>query len=620
MPETREHIRNRMLQVAARAWGYPETEAESSFDPIVSMLLSVNAAEFERVSGEIAGSRARVLERMVELLSPDMLTGPLPAHAIMSATAQTDIAIVDQKEQFFFSRKTAADNGQVRTKDVFFTPTGSFQVSRSNIRYMATGSKLYQLGASASKELLAYNTGPELSPSVLWIGIDHPSISLHNAQFYFELRNEVIRPFFYTQLPKATWKVNGQMLGSKAGYNDPAISSGSLDISQVLRQQSSVSHKVLQDINEFYRHCFITITDTAGRSAQAGTGCPAEIEAAFPVREKKLFEGEQVRWVQVLFPENITSQMLEDVNCQLNCMPVVNRRLHELTYRLQDTVNIVPMITEDLYLDMEEVTDQDGRLLHIRDLEARDQDAPAILLRSGGVARFDERDAGAVIENIIQLLRDESAAFSRLGRDFVAGEIRQLQQIVNKLEQQLRQKQLVPERVPYLLIRRQKKEEIQHLFVRYWSVTGKAGNDIKAGTALMPYRSGNVDHNRVWLVTVTRGGRDRLNATDSITAYKSAVLSKDRIMSREDIRLFCLRQLGGQVSEIRVEKGIMVSADESQGFAKTIDVHISLHRKDYIEAREKNEITGWEQGLALQLADRSMSLTPYRVFIAEAQS
>lgn len=618
MTESREHIKNRMLQLAAKSWGYAGTEPETGFDPIVALLLSVNAAEFERISGEIYQSRARVLERMVELLSPDMLTGPLPAHAILSATAAQEQVTVDLREQFFFSKKLAAENGRIRTKDIFFTPTGSFHVNRCSVKYMATANKLYQFTHAGSKELQAYNTGPMLGASSLWIGIDHPGESLHNAQFFFQIRNEVLKAFFYTQLPKASWYQGQHVLPTKGGYNDPGVETGGLNIDQVLTQQSTIRHKVVKDVNTFYQHCFITLSDPGNHTVLPDGETPAVIREAFTAPQTKLFEGEQLRWIEIVFPENITATMLEDVSCHLNCMPAINRQLHEITHRMQDVVNILPMITEDLYLDMEDITNQDGEILNVRDLDRKEQPDLSILLRSGGVARFDERDAVSIIENIIQLLRDESAAFARLGKDFIAGEVKQLQQIINKLEQQMLQRQLVSERVPYLLIRKEKVEEVQHIFLRYWSVTGKMGNDIKAGTALMPYRSGALDHSKVFLVTISQGGRDRLSAADSITAYKSAVLSKDRIMSMEDVRLYCLRELGEKVSDIRIEKGVMVSLDEAQGFAKTIDVRIRLHRKDYAEAREKNELVIWEQGLAQQLVQRSLSLIPYRIFIEEA--
>jgi hypothetical protein len=109
-----------------------------------------------------------------------------------------------------------------------------------------------------------------------------------------------------------------------------------------------------------------------------------------------------------------------------------------------------------------------------------------------------------------------------------------------------------------------------------------------------------------------------LSASESITAYKSALLSRDRLVSMEDIKLFCQLQLGKNAQKVKVEKGVMVAQQVSHGFARTIDVRIVLSRKDYLDAQEKNQLTYWKEDLVLQLSKKSAGLTPFRVFIEEA--
>src|SRR5688572_1947610 len=141
MQEKKEYIKSRMLKNAARAWGYPETESEINFDPLVSMLLSACSVELEKISGEIESSRARILERMVQLLSPDAFTGALTAHAVATATPLEKKAELAEKTQFYFSGK----DDDPSSKDVFFTPTASFPLTRAAIKFMATGSRLFRM-------------------------------------------------------------------------------------------------------------------------------------------------------------------------------------------------------------------------------------------------------------------------------------------------------------------------------------------------------------------------------------------------------------------------------------------------------------------------------------------
>ena len=177
MHESREHIKTRMLKNAARAWGYSETESESNFDPLVSMLLSACSVELEKISGEIHGSRARVLERLVQLLSPDAFTGALPAHSVACATPVENTLEINEEAQYYITRKLPAlpDTEEPVTNEIFFSPAGSFLLNKAAIRFMATGRYLYRVSNNITKEMIAQaDAGKELPANTLWLGIDEP--------------------------------------------------------------------------------------------------------------------------------------------------------------------------------------------------------------------------------------------------------------------------------------------------------------------------------------------------------------------------------------------------------------------------------------------------------------
>src|SRR6185503_14611778 len=132
-----------------------------------------------------------------------------------------------------------------------------------------------------------------------------------------------------------------------------------------------------------------------------------------------------------------------------------------------------------------------------------------VILRQGGIGRFDERDATMIIEHIVQLLSDEGAAFSVLGRSFLSGELEQLQQIIYKLEQQMTAQELNKAHTPFLILRKEKNAEVNNISVQYWSTSGEQGNDIKAGTPLLLYHSEAMFDGSSTLVTTSLGGRNR---------------------------------------------------------------------------------------------------------------
>ncbi|MCH5599221.1 hypothetical protein [Niabella ginsengisoli] len=330
----------------------------------------------------------------------------------------------------------------------------------------------------------------------------------------------------------------------------------------------------------------------------------------------KSLESEKLKWVKIVFPENITSAMLEEVSVFANAFPVVNRRLHEISHRLQEMMNVIPLLTDDnQFFDIDAIEDENSKKLHIRETESGDTSALSIVMRNGGAGRFDERDAQMVIENLVQLLRDESAAFSNLGKDLISQEVKNLQQSITKIEQLVSVKNNQTSFTPYLMVRNNKQSDSRFLYISYWSTNGAAANGVRAGTKLQSYRTSSVKASSAYLLTPTQGGKNRLSQTDSVVAYKYALLSKDRVMSREDIRLYCRLALGNIVQDVAIGKGFMVSAESATGFMKTIDVTISIPRKFYEDAKDSGELESWEKDIALQLNEKSLAFIPFRVFI-----
>ncbi len=122
--------------------------------------------------------------------------------------------------------------------------------------------------------------------------------------------------------------------------------------------------------------------------------------------------------------------------------------------------------------------------------------------------------------------------------------MKQLQQIINKLEQRLFSRQLKKEQIPYLVIQNNSNGSRQNISIRYWSTAGTEANNIKSGTLLRMYKGTGVENNQATLVTTTFGGRNKLGTTETMLAYKSALLSRDRLITMEDIKTFCHFQLG----------------------------------------------------------------------------
>jgi hypothetical protein len=522
---------------------------------------------------------------MVQLLAPDVLTAPVPAHAILHATSLDERLLLETREQFFLPRQrtSSSDSQYASDRDTWFSPAGSYFITDAAVKYMVIGQKLIRYINPAVRETMSLLDTSQ-PPNVIWLGIRGKKVK--DAQFYFELDNAT----FYHYLPQAGWWCGDQRLSVKPGFNSPGTDGS--DMSAWLHTPHNVSRMATRLANELFRHRFIHVLDDIqpGNGPHAPQGAPTN---------------ETLTWIKIVFPDNVATSALAGLNCQVNCFPVINRQLHVLTYRVNDWVNIIPLLCEQgqQFFDLHSIIDQDGVPFH------------SALLRKGGAGRFDERDVRTVTEHLLQLLRDESAAFALYDREFMAGEIKQMQQVILRLSRQMEERDAAADPIAYLEIMASDDAANRHLVVEYWSTRGAKANLIKSGTPLLAYKNGGLQQGSIFLMTATQGGRDRLLPHESLPAYKSAVLSKDRILSAEDIRLFCIREMDAKVRSIEVKKGVVIAPGRHAGYVKTIDVHISLDQHEYDSMKEKKALGHWQQLLQHQLTERSMAFTPFRVII-----
>ena len=120
-----DRIKDRILRRAARMWGYSELEAETSFDPIVSLLLSASAAELEKLGFELESSRSRIIERVLEVMFPEEVSGVIPARTLLQVNPLENNAELSLFTRFRTTKRqhNIYNPTETTTKDLFFSPT-----------------------------------------------------------------------------------------------------------------------------------------------------------------------------------------------------------------------------------------------------------------------------------------------------------------------------------------------------------------------------------------------------------------------------------------------------------------------------------------------------------------
>jgi hypothetical protein len=580
------------------------------------MIIGVLAGELEKISEEISATESRVVEKLVELLTPEPITGPFPAHALIRALPVQPEFTIDQLHQFYAYKKRIlpGNHGKTEEKSVFFTPTAPFKLFRGKVQFQASGKKLFKMPEEQHKEVLALSRSTmPLPPSNLWLGLElHESLnSIEGLSLCFDLRNAAYEESFYNSLARGKWTINGHPLQIAPGYNIEAESSTTA-LDTMIKLETHISAKICRHVNNFYRKKFLTLSNGATNLNQltGSAGIPPEFKGVF--KEEELEEiNKKLYWVRIELPDAFPADMLDDVNCSMNCFPVINRQRNEFTQTSREFINIIPLQTDDAYLDIISVSNTEGEHYALKSFsKPKDIKKGSYLLRQGGVGRFDSRNAKEIINYLLELLRDESAAFSVLGVDMISSMLRELNQTITRLEGRLSESDVVKENTAYLMLRANPDDET--VFVEFWSTQGTFSNHIKAGTPLNIYEGSDIVQDSATLITSSLGGRERLDTQERLSAYRKTLLSRGRVVTAEDIKALCYEHFGKGLEKVEIKKGTMKSPVVNQGFVRTIDIHIHLDKRK--AAYEKEELKFLQEDLLVKLEEQSANVLPYRVY------
>jgi hypothetical protein len=610
MKETKQEIKDRLLRHAAMFWGLEQTPAETDFDPLVSLLFGACATELQKISAEVEESRSRVLERLVQLLFPEVLTTALPAHGVAHAEPLENSLLLSDKTAFYV-RHAAPQNGvQSGLTELYFTPAQNAKLCRSRIEYMATPQALYKTEAGGAKKYWTpLNASYAAAPAnEVWLGISRPENLSPGCSFYFELRNEALKNPFYEGLQQAVWSSKSAVIETKPGYHSEADPEQSIDPAAIVVGKQNLTQQILQEVLQYYRQQFVTLHRFQFSGSYVAPPFFSELNAV--AADKR--PADNLLWVCLQFPATVVRQSLDDLNVHLNCFPVVNRRQYKLQQKLQHFINIIPLQPDSYFLDIESITNDEGRTVP-QGMEQRD--GLTASLRYGGVGRFSAKEAVTSLENIIQQIKDESAAYAVIGNDFLLAELTSLQQTINKLDEQLVNRQLQKGDNPHLVFSGNKETAPASVYINYWGTQGQDANNVKSGSPLFLLQNVELNSNNFGLLTNTTGGRKPLTESQKVLAYKAALLSKEKLVTKEDIISFCRMRTGLEEGRFAIEKGYDLSVLSNKSFTKTIDVKIQLSpaSKEWLQGR--GGIAATEKELAVAIEQRSNFFMPVRVFI-----
>jgi len=569
---SKESVKARMLQNATKVWGL---KSPQSLDPFVKLLIDAFSTEIFKANNEIQTVNARILEKLAKLLTPSIYTHPIPAHALAYTSPFESSEILLEHTEFFFRKhmNSTVKSESDKQLNIPFTPIGSVRTNKAQTAIMFVGNTCYSLDERLNKIPISRFQGRPEDYRKITIGIDVSKFT--NEKFPKTLSIYCSNPafehldFVYKLLPYSTVSSNGNPMFIKEGIT--YVKNKEAEGYEQIFHEQSIKTKIIDDIKSIYSHKFVEVT---GLSRDLFIReLPEHLNFLKGKEEiEKYLGGKEYLWLTFEFPPQFSAEILDNFTFVLNAFPVYNRGWKKTEYSLDIMGNNIPLITEEAehFLYVDEVQDGEGRKYTEIPFTPSDNLKKGLYtVRKGGMERFNNRNAVDMISNVLELTRDEIAAFSLLNRDNVKGMLGEMSDKMKSMVQKVNNaKRNIRQELNYVIM--EPVEKTDHTYAAFWITHCTFANHMRPGTEL----SNQLKSQSMILLTETIGGAEEQKGSDSIQAYKYALTTRDKIISLEDVKNYCRMVLKDELKDVRVKRGTMISNKPKEGFVRTVEVEI----------------------------------------------
>lgn len=601
--ETKNEIKARIMREAAREWGFKGINDIdlNSFDPVVDLMLGACSFELEKLSHELANSRTRIFERMLEVLTPEILSSAQPAYSIMHARPTEAKHLTTKYEQFYCKSVEYK-------KDLFFAPLDEFKLFDAKVRHVAFDDKIYSVNERLEKEISA-NThyGQKLPGSTYYIGLEvNPHIrSINDFTFYFDWKNKDNKNELLQYLASSTWSIGGNDLTRIIGHNN----GDSHEDSDTIISALGFNNFICKNVHALCKPHFVTIKEDQLQMSDIKSKYPSVFATCF---DESLIASmqEDLIWIEIHVPP-ILNQYLGDLQVLINCFPIINRKLVEKQDKLQGDIHILPLeLLEEYFVGMEGV--HNSSQIPYSEIAIKDTDKidfGMYALRTNGVKRFDNREAKDMMEYVMDLIISEASAFKGIAYSALSSDFHELDQVFTRIKKNVTlttgeiQDSLFLFAKPFL--------NDNMIYLKYWTSDGERANRVPRNTLLKLHNNASYHSNSCVLVSATSGGRAPKKNEESVHQFKETVLSRNRVVTREDIKKMCINQMGKQnIKSIKVENGVLYGKTNQEGLRACICVYLEKNLASSINEEEYQQLC---LEVERKLNHKSMGVYPIRL-------
>lgn len=579
-----DQVFKRMQKVAAEVWNIRDSEM-SSIDPLVQLMMKGLAKEVEKVGNELQNSEARILKRIARQLMPDQMQTAVPAHAVLHFQPSETVEI-SRYDHFTLDKRwqNKAKFNRIETRTLNFTPAGTFLTNTGKIAYRIESGQIF--GVTPLNKTRIDNIDFSQADDEIIIGIKN--LTPGTVHFYFDWLTEKSKKVLYNALSKVKITLlNGKAVPTHWGLKPTEKKHNYFE------EKFNSLLKMEQTVLGFYQNQFVNITLSKQDIEDARSAADATLSDI--LNDFDDIEKESITWLRLTFPPEIDEKRVHEITAQMNCYPVLNRKMCRQVFRLQPELNIRKFEFEGHFLGVERVETSRGEFYSEQDSLRLDENLKGTYtVRMGSVGRIDERDGHGYLKYLLDLIREEKQAFSSANVSSTLADLDTISQTIEKIEKRISSDGASGSE-PYIMLTPIK--SFENIYVHFWSTDGAFANAINPNQELECKTTGLSDSGQAIFVKSTIGGADGLMDAELIRNYKNAILSKESVVTVADIRSLGFSIGGRAIASIDVRKEIAEAGQRKTGLIQQLSIYLKFKDalddealKDYIVQRFEAEI------------------------------
>ncbi len=606
MTKSRTEIAKDLLKTANYYWHEdihdPSEPVDiDRFDPIIDKLFKAVAVEIEKLYDELEESHQSILVRLAGVLVPDESLLPKPGYTIVQLDSGASRIHTIPEDQFTISGMTKTGE----EVNFYFSPLFEHDFPNCLLKTIITENSVLSNENGIVQIVDSLSKGT--TSNTIWFGLSHDGIVQGDwINLYLDPREERNSSFYINLLRKGTWTCNSLYCNKKTGLEGFTKE----ELEKSLLDRMGINSTYLQRVRNRFDRLFLhlQIPKFPGPNSFDLTQDDL-INHGVPSK----FIEDTLLWLKVSFDFPMPDSYFIENPPLVNCIPLINRRLirNFVTSQGNDSV-LLPFRTNDEFLDIHHVYDSknssDGSQYTLLNFHQPDDKPGSFIIRSGNrMRRLNREDATDQIHRLLETVIEEYRTFKEEGVNRLREDFDLIEKAIRRIKIQL------PE-----YFRNQDLKDTFYgiaklntgttrLYYSYWETQGSQIQVFRDRIDLQVVSAESNMGGRT--ISPIYDGMDKSSPEHYLHKIQRALGSKEKILTKGDIELFCQQAYNPPISIVRIENDLIKKKDGQ--LSRGIIVRVRLGRELTSDISEIIRID-----LENELNSRSAFFTEIRVVIA----